>query len=338
MSQRPNRQRPSPRRVAVKKKEGPPQDPPAPPPAEHPSGARVEWLDPAAIHWPEHRITSEYDLERIEELARSLAVSQEDPLIVRQLEDGTYEGAGGFNRCLVALEKQMDRVLCIVRPGDHRDVVRANLRTGLNQSRPAPLSEVEGIAYAFHDVGLSIEEIMADSGKRQEWIEDRLAVHQASPSVKEALGDGMILMGHAVLLARLKDPAAQVEALQVVLTNGWNVQRLNDYLRGLDQPNGSPANPAPSRGASRKPPLQCNFCGAEQDQANVQILYVCTGCSGSLGPNPRIVRDGEVAVPAHLLEEAAAILAGSQAGAPLAERFEAAIAKEGVSIAAGGRP
>ena len=97
------------------------------------------WLAPMAIRWPDIRITSEHSEESFAGLRKNLIdQGQEDPVIVKQLEDGTYEGAGVMNRCLAALANGTETILCIVTPGTHRDVVRANIATALNQGPAEP--------------------------------------------------------------------------------------------------------------------------------------------------------------------------------------------------------
>lgn len=195
------------------------------------AGPTVMMLDPKIILWPQERISS--DPENLVELARSMADGgQEDPLIVRQLEDGSYEGAGGMNQCQAAVQSGMPQVICLVREGSHRDVVRANLRTALNRARPTPMSEVEGVGHAYHEVRLSVEEIMVDSGQSQVWVEDRLAIYNASPVVRQSLLEKKIEIGAAILLARIEDHEEQDSMTRDLLTHGWTNKQLEDAIHG----------------------------------------------------------------------------------------------------------
>ncbi len=83
----------------------------------------------------------------------------------------------------------------MVRRGSHRDVVQANLATSVNQSRANPLSEVQGIASAFHDEGFSVDELVSVTGKSPGWVDDRLKIAQASPVVQQCLGEAEIAKG-----------------------------------------------------------------------------------------------------------------------------------------------
>ena len=314
----------------AQRRTSPRRNPPAPggrpgaldgPPADGPAalGARIEYLDPKIIDWPEGRISSEYDAERSEALRRSMAeLGQQDAVGVVELEDGTFEGAAGMNRCEAAIESGMARILCVVRRGTHRDVVKANIATSVNQSRANPMSEVEGIARAFYDEGFDLPELLAITGKSEGWIEDRLAISRASPAVKECLRDGRIAIGHAVVLSGVEDLTRQEEALQGQLVHGWTVRQLEEYLGGAGEDN-APGAPDGRRQTRVRAPLVCSYCEAERDRADVQTLNVCSSCAGRL--KSRQVGEGEVAVPVSLLRELETVLAGSQVGAPFAERI-----------------
>ena len=76
-------------------------------------GAKIEFLDPKIITWPEGRITSDYDEEQSAALRASMAkLGQQDAVGVVQLEDGTFEGAAGMNRCKAAIESGTEQILC----------------------------------------------------------------------------------------------------------------------------------------------------------------------------------------------------------------------------------
>ena len=303
----------------------PPALTPSPAPREEDSGsvgATVEMLDPKSINWPQGRISSEYDPEKLAELARSLKQGgQEDPIIVRRLPDGKYEGAGGMNRCMAAVESGITSVMCVIREGSHEDVVRANLRTALNQERPTPMSEVDGIAHAHHEVGLSIQEIMDTGGKSEGWVLDRLAISEASPVVKQCLEEGRIAIGHAVLLANIEDLEEQEAMLRQLLTYGWTVKQLEEEIRGggdvpqdADEGQHDVSFQASNQPSRERKPQACKGCGGENIE--LQTVPVCEGCLNGMS-----MGDGKLGALVTLFKETEPILAGSPEGAQLAERI-----------------
>ena len=270
-------------------------------------------MDPNFIQWPEVRITSSYNEEEAEDLRRSLTKGQEDAISVVQLEDGSYGGAAGYNRCLAAMENG-NQILCVIRQGTHRDVVKGNLATAVQQNRPNPLNEVLGVAHAHQEEGFGLDELVDILGKTPEWVLDRIMISYASPVVLQCLGEQRIAIGHASLLAGLEEHADQDEALQMVLLHAWTVKDLEQHLKG------GPPQSAPVRQGSRaaQGPQVCVRCSVEHAPSDVLKVTVCKECAAM----PVLGAD-QAAVPVELLKEIEDLLAGSQAGAPLAERLAA---------------
>ena len=200
--------------------------------------------------------------------------------------------------------------------------MRTNLATSLNQSKANAMDEVEGIAHAFYDESFPMEELALTTGKSESWIEDRLVIHNASPVVQECLRDGRIAIGHAVLLTNLDGHAAQEETLHLQLQHGWSLRELEDHLRGGPGQDGAGSGEdgqrqTRPRGTQR--PVACKYCDLEQAPSEMSKINVCNDCAGNLKINPAPA-DG-VTVPVEMLREAEGVLAGTQAGAGLAERI-----------------
>ncbi len=290
---------------------------------DHSMDAQVVRLDPREIFWPEGRITSEYDEASSAALLQSMQdTGQQDAVAVVLLPDGHYEGIGGYNRCRVAAENFIESILCIVRTGDHRDVVLGNLATSINQQKANPLSEVEGIANAINNEGISIEELVRTTGKTEDWINDKLRISESCSMVRQMLGEGRIAIGHANILAKLEEHADQEETLNHQLNHGWTVKQLETYITGKSAP--APAANERVQGPRKAP--DCDFCKNKIEQpGDINTLAVCPACIETVGPGKSfgVLEDGTVvamALPVELLREIEQELAGSQSGAPLAER------------------
>ena len=291
-------------------------------------GARIEWLDPRDIKWPDGRITSEYDEEKSAALRLSMEqLGQQDAVGVVQLEDGTYEGAAGMNRSLAAIATGASTVQCVVRQGSHKDVVFSNLAS-VNQSKPNPRNEADGIANAVNNEGLSVEDVVSIVGRSPEWVEDRLQIAEASLTVKQSLEEGVITVGHATLLAEMEGHGAQEEMLQQLLAHGWTVKEMDDAISppipGANGAQGDGAGTRTPQQRSPRGPQTCRYCQEEYPAAEVQTLTVCNECARNVQRIPA----GTVPVPIEWLKEAEPVLAATQAGAPLAERITALLEPE----------
>lgn len=317
--------------------------------SEDRAGARLVFLDPQEIHWPEIRVTSEYNEDGLAEMGHSLMDGgQEDPLVVYLLEDGTYEGAGGMNRCLAAIAKGLSPVMCTVKVGSHRDVTRANLRTGIQQSRPNPWSEVEAVANAVNNEGVAIEEVMADTGKSAGWVEDRLRIFEAceaSPPLREGLAEGTLGIGKAALLAIFFAETSDLSEMERLLMDlqqyGWTEEQLRDEIRGNPDPPASadPGNQggshqvrfAASDGPREPKKITCYWCEADREVEDISTLSVCADClKRAKLENVEVVMTGsdQVVVTRKWAVEARDLLAGSQAGSMMAQQLDGYMGEE----------
>ena len=251
----------------------------------------------------------------------------DDVVGVIQLPDGTYEGTFGKKVWDEAINLGEPLVRCAVRQGTHEDVARAFLSTAVHQPLANLLSVVVGVAHAHYVVGFSIEEIMDYTTMSQSWVEYRLAVYEASPVVKQCLGQGIILWSHARLLAGIDDVEEQEAMLHQLRTYGWTVKQLEEQIRGGgDDENREASLMVPDQlcEAAAGKARQCIGCGLEEDETTqIEAVTVCGRCLHALnriGLDPPGAR--WVAVPVALLREARDTLAGSQAGVRMAERID----------------
>jgi ParB-like chromosome segregation protein Spo0J len=210
-------------------------------------------------------------------------------------------------------------------------VVKSNIATSVNQSRANPLSEVEGIANAHEAEGISIEELVALTGKSEAWVEARLAIAEASSVVKQCLGEGRIAIGHAAVLASIDDLARQEELLSLLLMHGWTVRELEEQASGGGGPSEDEdeGGAEPAGGQTRhRHPLICSYCSRECNPAEAQRTVVCSNCSDKLAQPVPV--DGAVLTPVEILRQAEQLLAGSQAGTLVAMKIAALL--EGIGL------
>jgi hypothetical protein len=255
----------------------------------------ILWLDPDVINWPTIRMTSHHDAESAAALAASMAEAQEEPVGVILLEDGTYEGASGMNRCRVAKEAGV-QVLVLVRRGTHLDAIRANIATATNQGKTNPRTEVEAITDAVEQ-GMTAADLMRTTGMSSGWVEDRLLIAKASPVVLDYLGRMRIAIGHAKLIANLEQHADQEEVMAKQLAHNWTVDALAKHLA----PPGE-RTPASSR---KLPP--CVYCTKViEDPTDRVQLNACSACAELVGPgkSTAVLDDGTLMVPIELLRGA----------------------------------
>ena len=311
--------------------------PPAPggvPPAPTGQGWVLTMLDPRAIEWPEVRITSQYREGEAEALAKSIeAVGQQDPIGVYRMADGRYLGADGFNRCQRAIDRGDTEVLCKVRDGTEKAVFQSNIATALLRGHTNPRSVVDTFRAAHQEQGVAPYEIAQAAGRPVEYVEKMLAIAECSPAVLDALGEELIALGHAEVLAEMEDHAEQESWLHKQLAHRWTVDELRDKVHGREEQE----EPQPRRKKvefEAATTRECSSCQAQHDSADLQALALCPDClarhqAASMGAPETAPMDVRLAAglraARRTLAEAEQSLAGSPDTAPVAARISALI-------------
>lgn len=290
--------------------------------AEDQTAPQLLWLDPRVIIWPDTRITSQYREGEREALSASLEGEGQQQAIGVYLVDGEYLGADGKNRCLDAIEKGKPQVLCLARQGTVATVRLSNIATSLNHGHANPLGVVETL-WATHQEGIEIEELMAAAGHSKEWVEKMLLIAQASPAVKQALGEEFIALGHAELLSEVEDEGDQERALGLVLQKRWTVAELEEHLSGAPGEDDGEAA-APQRSPAPRSPQVCTVCHVEQQRGTIQTMHVCDGCAAKIGkPGDGAAVEAAVREALPELRRAKELLMRLPGGTTLAERLGA---------------
>ena len=186
-------------------------------------------------------------------------------------------GAGGKNRCEAAIENGAPTIIAVVRQGSDEDVRRANYATGLNQQKADPLSVAETLWHDYNTRGIDLGVLAEWSGRSPDDLLRIMRIATADPGVKQALGDGLIVQGHAELLAQLEDQEEQRQWLLRLLSERLSVKELGDLITGRGEQ--AAREPAPSRGQRRSTkPTTCNTCQSDFEAGAGQTLQLCDDC------------------------------------------------------------
>lgn len=157
--------------------------------------------------------------ESLQELAQSIRTDGLlQPLVVRPLERKgkvviNYEvvcGERRFRACKIA---EVPSVICIVRSMDDADVLRVQIIENMQREDVHPLEESAGFRMLLDRGLFDIQEIAGRVGKTVAYVKARLALSDLVKAPFEAFEDGLIHLGHAILIAPLS-PEEQVWALE----------------------------------------------------------------------------------------------------------------------------
>lgn len=152
-----------------------------------------------------------FDKEGLEMLAESLRQNGVlQPLIVVR-KGNRYKIVAGERRFRAARIAGLVSVPCIVREMDEQKQLETALVENLQREDLNPLEEAFGIQELMDSCGLTQENAAVRIGRSRSAVANILRILALPEEMQEMVRDGRLSVGHAKVLAGIKDPAAQYQ-------------------------------------------------------------------------------------------------------------------------------
>ena len=166
-----------------------------------------------------------FDTKTITELAQSIeehGVLQ--PLIVRELSDGSYEIIAGERRWRAAQKAQLHQVPVIIREIDDKTALEFGLIENLQREDLNPIDEARALKQLIESFDYSQEQVAEKVGKSRSYVSNMLRLSELAPEVAGMVEDNQISAGHARALLGL--PAReQTELAKKIAKDHLNVRQ-----------------------------------------------------------------------------------------------------------------
>ena len=157
------------------------------------------------------------------------------PLSVRRLGT-TYELIAGERRLRAAQNAGLTEIPCIIMSMDDRESGMAALIENLQRQDLDFIEEAQGISTLMEKHCMSQEQIAKMLGKSQSAVANKLRLLRHSSAVLHALREGGLSERHARALLKLPTEQDKLKAIQVILRQGMNVARTEQYIDTLLAP------------------------------------------------------------------------------------------------------
>jgi len=246
---------------------------------------KLRKVKPSLIKWPEERVTSVFDEETaalLSALVKELGVIS--PVIVQEIE-GEIVGVDGYHRAQEAIKLGDSPVDVAIIEGDMVDLLCRNLVMDRARGRHTPGQMVRLIKTLYEKYKLDSEQIEKRSGFPRDYVERYIKISLASPSVMEALDQGVIGVGHAYELARLPFPVQQEEVIAKHQVWRFSVKELHDQVdQVLAAMQAAKEQPQPGQPAAPKvaPIYKCEGCHEVVEARYLRPVMVCPDCFGEI--------------------------------------------------------
>lgn len=257
-------------------------------------------MKPSQIKIPKVRVTARFDEETRQLLRDSIKeIGIIAPVIVQEI-DGELWVVDGWHRIQDSIAAGDYPIDAAVLDGDMADLLARNLF--LDHARgKTPVSEmVKVIGVLYSEYKLDPDKIKEKTGLTRDYIEKLIKISLASPSVQEALDQGIIGVGHAFELSRLPYAIQQDEIIAKHQVWRFNVKELHEQIDGVlgAMQVAKDAPPAQQPGASRPPPVyRCEGCKDDVEPRYLRPVMVCPDCFGEIWRLAKIKKTTEAAPP-----------------------------------------
>jgi ParB family transcriptional regulator, chromosome partitioning protein len=201
-----------------------------PSPQEVP-GAVYREVETAAIRPNPHQPRRNFDTETIAELAHSIReVGLLQPIVVREVEDGSYELVMGERRWRAAQEAGLATLPAIVRRTQDDEMLRDALLENIHRVQLNPLEEAAAYEQLLAEFGVTQSELADRIGRSRPVVTNTIRLLRLPVAVQRRVAAGVLSAGHARALLGLDDPVQQDELAARIVAEGLSVRAAEEAV------------------------------------------------------------------------------------------------------------
>ena len=205
-------------------------------PQAAPSGAPFE-IEIDKLDRNPYQTRTNFNVEKLEELARSIAVSGVvQPVVVRPLAGGRYQLIAGERRWLASQKAGKTTIPAIVRVVTDEQAMEMTIVENLQRADLNPIEQARAFHRLSTDFHLTQEHMAIRTGKDRASVANYLRLLRLPPSVQKYVEEGTLTMGHARALLSLPDPSMMGRSADYAVENAWSVRKMETYVYDVMHP------------------------------------------------------------------------------------------------------
>ena len=225
----------------------------------------LSWLRPGKYQ-PRKDMTQ----EALEELANSIrAQGVIQPIVVRQLEEQSFEIIAGERRWRACQLVRLETVPCIIKNVADNAAVAIALIENIQREDLNAIEEAAALLRLMQEFELTHQEVAEAVGKSRSAVSNLLRLNQLNDDVKRLVEHGDLDMGHARALLGLEG-ALQTELARQVAQKGMTVRDTEKMVQRL-------LAPREERPAVEPPPLLASWESRVSERLGIPAKFVSSG-------------------------------------------------------------
>jgi ParB family transcriptional regulator, chromosome partitioning protein len=210
-------------------------------------GARFAELSVRAIAPNPRQPRQDFAEESMEELQASIQeVGFLQPIVVREMGDGSYELVMGERRWRAAQSLGLDAIPAIVRDTPDDAMLRDALLENIHRANLNPLEEAAAYQQLLDEFGVTHEELARRIGRSRPQISNTIRLLNLPSGVQRRVAAGVLSAGHARALLALEEPEQQEVLATRIVAEGLSVRATEEAV-AIALAEGAPAKKASSK-------------------------------------------------------------------------------------------
>ena len=232
------------------------------------------------------------DMDALETLASSIKeLGLLQPIVVRQLPDGSYQLIAGSRRCAAAGMLSWTDIPAMIQEVSDANATLSSLTENISRDDLNPMDIALTIQYMLETVGMSRTEIANTYAHDVGWVSQQLALLDMPDYLQEAVQTGVL--GKTVSLELRKIPDENIREMYVshAVRNGCTEKTAREWVRQAvatvaardrreEIREQSPLEPMEPLPAPEQP--HCWICHAPGDKVNLETIPLCWHCQEAL--------------------------------------------------------
>lgn len=175
---------------------------------------------------------SHFDEEALVSLSASIrSVGVLQPILVRELGEGSYELIAGERRWRAAKRAGLQTIPAIVRTAEDEGSLEQALVENLHREDLGALEEAAAYQQLIEEFKLTQDQVATRVGKSRSAVANTLRLLQLPTSIQRLLGEGQLSAGHARALLGTPDRAFQEKLAKAIVSEKLTVREVEDRVR-----------------------------------------------------------------------------------------------------------
>jgi len=175
-----------------------------------------------------------FDEKKLAELSLSIKeIGVLQPIIVRKIEEGSYEIIAGERRWRASQRAGKKQIPVIVREFENKEVLEVALIENIQRNDLNPVEEAEALKQLIQKYGMTQQQLSERLGKDRASIANLLRLLSLSPKTKELVYRGELSFGQAKVILGVSDWTEQEKLAKYAITKGMSVREIEKQVKKI---------------------------------------------------------------------------------------------------------